>query len=119
MAHGFNHVPGTCFTLGPDHGSAFVYPPERLAEITGTADEGNLELFLIDMVLLICRRQDFTFINHIHAEDFQYLGFYEMSNPYLTHDRYGDGFDDLGNLLGVCHPGDTAHLPDIRGDPLQ
>ena len=71
------------------------------------------------MVLLVCRCQDFTFVNHIHAKDFQYLGFYKMPDPHLAHDRDGNCFDDLGDLLRICHPGDTAHLPDIRGDPLQ
>ena len=71
------------------------------------------------MVLLVCRCQDFTFVDHIHAEDFQYLGFHEMPDPHLAHDWDGDRFDDLGDLLGVCHAGNTSHLPDIRGNPLQ
>src|SRR5208337_834080 len=126
LAHDCAHVPD-CFdyiasaglTFGPDHCRAFIDPAERFAEIAGTADKGDLELFLIDMILLVRGGQDFTLIDHVNAEDFQHLGFNEVPDPDFAHDRDGDRLDDLDDLLRVGHAGDTARFPDIGRHALK
>ena len=119
MPDGFDNVACTSLTLGPDHGRAFIDPAERLTEITSTADEGDLELFLVDMVLLVCRCQDLALVNHVHAKDFQDLGLDEVTDPDLAHDRDRDRLYDLEDLLGVGHAGYTSRFPDIGRHALK
>ena len=43
--------------LCPDHGSAFRDPPERLTKVAAAAHKRHLEVVLVDVMGVICRRQ--------------------------------------------------------------
>jgi len=51
----------TQLALGTDHRGALGNPAQRFAQITRTADEGNFDIGLIDVVLFVGGRQHFHF----------------------------------------------------------
>ena len=44
--------------LCPDHGSTFRYPPERLTKVPAATHKRHLEIVLVDVMGVICRRED-------------------------------------------------------------
>src|ERR1043166_3455336 len=48
-------------------------------------------------------REHLGFVDVVHAQLFENLGFCEMSNTTFRHDRDGDGSHDLANLFGRGH----------------
>ena len=57
--------------LCPDHGSAFRDPPERLSKVAAAAHKRHLEVVLVDVMGVICRRQHLqqTVYEKKHAAD--------------------------------------------------
>src|SRR5208337_4945514 len=99
VADCLDNIAGAGFSLCADHGRPLVDPAERLAKVTCTADEGDLEQLLIDMILFVCRCQDLALVDHIDPEDLQHLRLDKMADPDLPHDRNGDRRYDLKDLL--------------------
>src|ERR1700722_19238235 len=86
MLHCVNHVAGTSFTLGTNHGCAFGDPTESLAEIPRAANKGCIESVLINMVSFVCRGKDLAFVDEVDPELLQDLRFGKMPNASLGHD---------------------------------
>ena len=53
-------IAGSRFTFGTDHGCALIDPAECLTEILCTADKRYFEASFVDMVNIICRRENLT-----------------------------------------------------------
>lgn len=73
VAHSLDNVSCTSLTLCTDEGSTFRDAAESLAEVPGTTDEGNFESMLVNVMLLICRGQDFRLVDVIDANGLQDL----------------------------------------------
>src|SRR5947207_1226647 len=101
MAHGLDDVAGARFTLAADHRRAFVDAAERLAEIARAAHERHLEVVLLYVELLVCRRKNFALVDVVDTESFQHLSLDKVPDPALRHDRNGHGAHDLDDLLGI------------------
>ncbi len=122
LAHvldGVDDVAGAGLALGANHGCAFGDAAEGFAEVAGSADEGGGEGMLVDVVGLVGRGEDLGLIDEVDAESLEHLGFGEVADARLGHDRDGDGIDDLLDELGVGHAGDAAFGTDHSGHPLQ
>ena len=63
--------------------TTFRNSPQCLAKISAPTHEWNFEIVLIYMVLLIGHCKDFTFIDVVDFNRFQYLSFYKMPNSSL------------------------------------
>jgi hypothetical protein len=55
VAHRLGDVAGPRLALGPDQRRPLGDPPQRLAQVARAADEGRLEVGLVDGVLLVGR----------------------------------------------------------------
>ena len=119
VADCLDHVTGARLALGADHGSALGDAAQGLAQVTGTADEGYLELGLVDMIHVVGGRQHFTLVDVVDLNGLQDLGLGEVADAALGHDRDGNGLLDPLDHLGVAHAGHAASRADVSGDPLQ
>jgi hypothetical protein len=57
MAHGFDNIPRTGFSLGANERRTLGDPAQGLSEIFGAAHEGYLERVLVDVVLIVGGRE--------------------------------------------------------------
>ena len=118
MQHCLAHVPGSCFTLGPDHGRSFLDAPAGFTQVSSAADERNGEFSLFN-VEFVRRSKHLRLVHHIHSQCFQNLGFHEVADPGLGHNGDGHSLDDRLYDQRVCHPGHATHLPDVRRHGMQ
>jgi hypothetical protein len=116
---GVDDVAGAGFSLGADHAGAFGNAAQGFAEIAGSADEGDLEGVLVDVMRLVGGGEDFGFVDVVDAEFLQDLSLGEVSDAALGHDRDGHGGHDFTNLFGARHAGNAAFGADLRGDALE
>src|SRR5450631_1025819 len=116
---GVDYVAGAGFSLGADHAGAFGDAAQGFAEVAGSADEGDLEGVLVDVMSFVGGGEDFGFVDVVDAEFLQNLGFREMSDAALGHDRDGHGGHDFADLFGARHAGNAAFGADLRGDALE
>lgn len=119
MANGFDDVTGSGFTFGADHSGAFGASAEGFTEVPGSADEGDSEGVLVNVVGVVGGGEDFTFVDEVNFESFEDLGFYEVTDAALGHHGDGDGFFDAEDHFGVGHAGDSAILADVSRDTLE
>src|SRR2546428_1842055 len=68
MANGLDDVAGAGLALAADHRRALVDATQRLTEIARAADEPGLEDVLVDVELLVGRREDFAFVDAVDAQ---------------------------------------------------
>ena len=116
---GVNYVAGAGFALGADHGGAFGDAAQGFAEVARAADEWDLEGVFVDVVGFVGGGEDFGFVDVVDAEFLQNLGFGEVADAALGHDRDRDGGHDLANLFGRGHAGDAAFGADLRGHAFE
>ena len=119
MPDGVHDVARARFALRPDHRRALGDPAERLAEVSAAADERDVEAPLVDVVLLVGRRQDLALVDVVDLERLQHLGLDEVADPRLGHDRDRHRLLDLLDLRRVGHARDAALLADVRRNPLE
>ncbi len=119
MAHSLDDVPGAGLTLGAYHGRAFGYPPESLPEVGGTADERHPEGPFVDVVLLIGGGEHLGLVDEVDLEGLEHLGFDEVTDAALRHDRDCDGVLNGADDLWIGHPGNPARRADIGGNPFE
>jgi hypothetical protein len=67
VAHGFDHIAGAGLALGADHGRALANAAQGFAQVAAAADEGHLEVVLVDVKLLVGGGQHFRLINVVDA----------------------------------------------------
>ena len=119
MAHGLDDVPGARLALRADHGRPLRDTPERLAQVRRPADEGDGEAPLVDVVLLVGRREDLGLVDEVHAQALEDLGLGEVPDARLGHDWDGDRRLDPLDQLGIAHARHPAVTPDVGGHPLE
>lgn len=73
VANSLDNVAGTGLAFRTNECRSFGYPPERLAKVLRSADKGHLERMLVDVVLLIRRRQYFRLIDVVNADSLEDL----------------------------------------------
>ena len=78
VPHGLDDVPGPRLALRADHGRPLRDTPERLAQIRRPADEGDGEAPLVDVVLLVGRREDLGLVDEVDAQALEDLGLGEV-----------------------------------------
>ena len=110
-------VPG--LALGADHRRALADPPQRLAEVGGAADEGDVEGVLVDVVGLVGRRQDLGLVDVVDLERLQDLRLGEVADARLRHHRDRHRLLDLLDHRRVAHPRDAAVAADVGGHALE
>ena len=71
---GVDDVSGAGFALGADHAGAFGDAAQGFAEIAGSADEGDGEGVLVDVVRFVGGGEDFGFVDVVDAEFLQVFG---------------------------------------------
>ena len=119
LVDGLDHVAGPRLALGPHHRGAFVDPAKRLAEVPAAAHERDLEGVLVDVIALVGRGEDLGLVDVVDAERLEDLGFDEVADAGLGHDRDAHGVHDPDDHLGVGHAGDSAGRPDVGRDALE
>ena len=67
VADGVDHVSGAGFAFGANHGRAFGDAAQGLAEVAGSADEGNFEGMLVDVMSFVRGSKDFGFVDVVDA----------------------------------------------------
>ena len=108
MAHRLDDVAAAGLALAANHRRAFGDPPQRFAEIARTAHERHLELVLVDVVLVVGRRQHFGFVDEVDAERLQRLRLGQVTDAHLGHDRDRHRVHDPRDQLEVAHARDAA-----------
>ena len=71
------------------------------------------------MVHIVCRGEDFAFVDVVDFNRFQNLRLDEVSDTALGHDRDGDGLLDAANHLRIAHARDPAGRTDICRDAFE
>src|SRR2546423_14823179 len=74
---------------------------------------------LINVMLFVRRSEDLGFIDVIHADLLENLGFGKMSDAALGHYWNRDGIHDLADLLNRGHASDAAFRANLRRNTLQ
>src|SRR5713226_5630422 len=119
MAHRFDNIAGAGFALRADHGRALADAPQGLAQVACAAYKRHREEMFVDVEMLVSRCQHLGFIDAIHADGLQNLGFYEMSNTTLRHHRNSHRLFNLNNQFGIAHTRHAALRANIGWHPLQ
>ena len=119
VADGLDDVAGAGLALGADHRRALADPPQRLAEVGGAADEGDLEGELVDVVGLVGRGQHLGLVDVVDLEGLQHLGLGEVADPSLRHHRDRHRLLDLLDHRRVAHPRDATVAADVGGHALE
>ena len=119
LVDGLDHVARPGLALGPHHRGALVDPPQGLAEVSAAAHERDLEGVLVDVVALVGRGQDLGLVDVVDAERLEHLGFDEMADARLGHDRDADRIHDPLDHRGVAHARDAARLADVGRHALE
>ena len=71
------------------------------------------------MILLVGGGEHLALVDHVNADLLEHLGFDEMADTHLPHNRDRDRIDDLRHLRGIGHPRHASRLSDIRRDALE
>src|SRR5580704_2251943 len=116
---GVHDVTGAGFSLGADHASTFSDATQGFAEVAGSADEGDLERVLVDVVSFVGGGEDFGLVDVVDAEFLKNLGFGKMADTTLGHNRDRHGGHDFANLFGRGHAGNAAFGADLRRNALE
>ena len=119
VAHCLHDIAGARFALGTNHGSALIDTAQCLAQILGTANKRYIELGLVDVVLVICRREHFALVDVVNLDGLQNLCLCEVTDPALCHNRNADCLLNAPNHLRVAHTGYTAGCTDVCRNALQ
>src|SRR6202140_5456115 len=119
MFDGVDYVAGAGLSLSADHSGAFGDAAQRVAQVAGCADEGNLESVFVHVVGFVGGGENFGFVDVVDAEFFENLGFGEVADGALGHDRDRHGGHDLANLFGRRHAGYAALSADLCRDAFE
>ena len=119
MADGFHDVAGAGFALGANHRGAFGDAAQCFAEVARAAHKRDLEAALVDVVLLVGRRQHFALVDVVHFEGFENARLHEVADARFGHHRNADGLHDLADLTDGRGAGHPAFFADVGRDALQ
>src|SRR5262249_28000141 len=96
---GFYDIARAGFAFGADHSRALTDAPQCLAQVARSTHERHREKVLIDMEMLISRRQHLRLVDAIHANGLQDLSFNKVTDTALGHDRNSDGLFNRNKSL--------------------
>lgn len=116
---GLGDITSSGLTLGSDEGSSLVDSSESLAQVLGTADEGDLEVSLVDVVELVGGGQNLGLVNVINTNLLDDLGLDKVADSALGHDGDRNASHDLLDHSGVGHSSDSSVGSDVGGDLLK
>lgn len=119
VANGLDNVAGTSLTLGADHGSTLSNTAKGFAQVAAAANEGSIEVALLDVALVVGRGQNLALVDVVDTKGLEDLAFDEVTDTGLGHDGNGDGGLDLFDDSRVGHAGNAAVLSDVSGDTLE
>ena len=80
VAHGLDDVAGAGLALGADHRRALADAPQRLAEVAAAAHERDAERELVDVEVLVGRRQHLGLVDEVDAERLEDLRLDEVAD---------------------------------------
>src|SRR5579875_1147538 len=103
MRHSLNDVPRARLTLCTNHRCAFTNAPQCLSQVLCTANKRHRKLRLVDVELVIRRRQHFTLIDVIDTHSFEDTRLYDVTNTALRHHRNGYSFHNFLNDSWISH----------------
>ena len=117
----------TAWTMSPVPASPFVriiaapspIAPQRLAEVPAAAHERHLVVVLVDVVLLVGRREHLGLVDEIHLEGLEDPRFGEVADAALRHHGDRNGRLDLADLRDGRHARDPAVAADVGRDALE
>jgi hypothetical protein len=119
MSNCLYDISSSCLTLRTDHSCSFGYATQSFTKVSATADEGNAEGVLLDVVCMVGRCKNFGFVDIIYANGFEdlfgyllvydftsegkgtYLTFDKVANSCLCHNWNCDSSHDLLDHLGI------------------
>lgn len=116
---GLGDITSTGLTLGSDEGSSLVDSSESLTQVLGTANEGDLEVSLVDVVELVSGGQNLRLVNVVDTNLLNDLGLDKVTDSALGHNGDGHGSHDLLDHSGVGHSGDSSVGSNVGGDLLK
>jgi hypothetical protein len=119
VANRLDDVTGTGFAFGADHCGPLCATAEGFSKVAGSADEGDSEGVLVDVVGVVGGGENFAFVNEVNFEGFEDLGFDEMTDAALGHDGDGHCFFDAEDHFRVGHAGNSAIFADVGGDSFE
>ena len=119
VADGLDDVAGAGLALGADHSGALADAAQGLTQVTAAADEGSVEVVLLDVVDGVGRGQDLALVNVVDANGLQDLALGDVADTGLCHHRDGNAVHDLLDHGRVGHAGDTALGADVGGHALK
>jgi hypothetical protein len=73
VSNGLDDVAGPGLTLCPDHSSTLADAAEGLAQVAAAADEGDVEVVLLDVVGVIGGGQDLGLVDVVDANGLEDL----------------------------------------------
>ena len=113
------NVAGTSFTLGANHCCTFGNATERFTQVGCTADEGNGEVPLVDVVGVIGRGENLGFVDVVDAEGLQDLSLNEVADASLCHNRDRDSVDDAIDQIRVRHTCNATLCANVSRNALK
>mmetsp|Transcript_68940 Transcript_68940/g.202373 ORF Transcript_68940/g.202373 Transcript_68940/m.202373 type:complete len:248 (-) Transcript_68940:570-1313(-) len=119
VAHRLDDVAGAGLALRADHARALGDAAERLAQVAAPAHEGDLELVLVEVVVLVGDGEHLALVHAIHAEVLEDLRLDEVPDPDLGHDRDGHRVDNVLDHLGIGRARHALLEPDVGGGALK
>ena len=101
MRDRIGHVTRARLALGSDHGRALGDASQCLAQVGGTAHEGNGELPLVDVVGVVGGREDLGLVDVVDAQGLDHLRLSEVADACLGHDGDSHRVDDPLDHVGI------------------
>ena len=119
VLRGFGDVTGAGLALGADHRGALVDAAQRLAEVGGAADEGNVEGALVHVVGVIGGAEHLGLVDVVDAQVLEDARLHGVADAGLRHHRDVYGVQDALDEVGVGHASNAALGADVRGNALE
>ena len=119
VSDGLDHVASAGLALCAEHGGTLGNAAKSLSQVTATTHEGDLELVLVNVKLVIGHGKDLALVDVVNLNCLQDLRLYEVSDAGLCHNGDRNSLLDLVDHFGVAHASNTSVLANVRRDALQ
>ncbi|KAL8140959.1 LOW QUALITY PROTEIN: hypothetical protein V2J09_006980 [Rumex salicifolius] len=119
VADGLDDVAGSSLSLGANHRRSLANTAQCLAEVAASADEGDAEVVLVDVVGLVGGSENLRLIDVIDTNSLKDLRLDKVTNTSFRHDRNSDRLLNLLDELGVRHASNAALSADVGRDTLE
>ena len=119
VPHGLDDVASTGLALRADHRRALTDAPERLAEVARAADEGNVELVLVDVPHVVRGGKHLGLVDVVDLYRLEDARLGDVSDAALRHHRNRHRRLDALYHRGVAHARDASSRADVGRDALE